>query len=665
MKRNFNRKQKEALYQLAGGKCQRCGKDLPNNWHADHTYPFTLGGETDVINGMALCPECNLKKGKKTMYIEWPKQYELRVWQQAFLDEYEVKQLENFLLVATPGAGKTVASLKVAHSLLNSGIVKRVVIVCPTDHLRNQWIQEATNVNIHLDKLGTDWNGRVHVSEDYIGLVTTYAQVVSKQEVLRGYTNESETFVIFDEIHHCGDDETLQWGQAIKYAFGTEKLGWHRRLLLSGTPFRSDNNPIPFVEYLRDEANPTNRRAQSNFSYGYGDALKDEKVVRHIVFPTWDGTLEWNNPFGDKKITTFQDDLNFQDSSERLRTAIDYRGQWIKDVIKAANEKLDNIRSVEGQTNAGGLIIAKDQNAAKELAQTLEEITGEKPTLAISEIGDEASGEITKFTKSSKKWIVAVKMVSEGVDIKRLRVGVYATNILTRTFFRQAIGRVIRWDSKWEHLDEQTAWFYVPQDPELVNYMKEIRKEIVDVITEQEERDKNDGREPSQPTIFNAYEFIGAYDAVERMHHFNGEAFSIDELSAAEAFFRPYPGFERVSPAAKAYAVRHGGFASADSTGQTEYSSPTKEPTPKTKQKVNLKSIAKNKVGRLVIVCRENNITISGRNPYEVINGAWARYNGHSNESTNSQLEAKIKWLEGLINRALSGDSSIARELSR
>lgn len=661
MKRNFNRKQKEALYQLAGGKCQICGDDLPDNWHADHSYPFALGGETDVINGMALCPRCNQRKGKKTMYIEWSKQYELRVWQQAFIDEYEVKQLENFLLVATPGAGKTVASLKVAHSLLNSGIVKQIVIVCPTDHLRNQWIQEATNVNIHLDKLQTDWNSRVSLSEDYVGLVTTYAQVVSKQEVLRGYTNKSETFVIFDEIHHCGDDENLQWGQAIKHAFGPEKSNRHRRLLLSGTPFRSDNNPIPFVEYVPDEENPTISRAQSNFSYGYGDALKDEKVVRHIVFPTWDGTLEWNNAFGDKRIATFQDDLNIQDSSERLRTAIHYKGQWITDIIIAANEKLDSIRSIEGQTNAGGLIVAIDQYAAKELAQKLEEITGEKPTLAISELGDEASDEITKFRKGNKKWIVAVKMVSEGVDIKRLRVGVYATNIMTRTFFRQVIGRVIRWDSKWEHLDEQTAWFYVPEDPNLVQFMKEIRTEIVDAIKTQEENDRTE-REPSQLALINSYEFIGAYDAIERMHHFNGEAFSIEELSAAETFFRRFPGFERVSPAAKAYAVRHGEFAPAD--GKTVYSSPHKEPTPKAKQKENLKSTAKSKVGRLVVVCRENNITIPGANPYATINGAWAKHNSYSNESTNSQLEAKIKWVESLISRALNGDTTILRELS-
>ena len=36
-------------------------------------------------------------------------------------------------------------------------------------------------------------------------------------------------------------------------------------------------------------------------------------------------------------------------------------------------------------------------------------------------------------------------MVSEGVDIPRLRVGVFATTTTTELFFRQAVGRLVRW----------------------------------------------------------------------------------------------------------------------------------------------------------------------------------------------------------------------------
>ena len=35
-------------------------------------------------------------------------------------------------------------------------------------------------------------------------------------------------------------------------------------------------------------------------------------------------------------------------------------------------------------------------------------------------------------------------MVSEGVDVPRLRVGVYATTARTELFFRQVVGRFVR-----------------------------------------------------------------------------------------------------------------------------------------------------------------------------------------------------------------------------
>src|SRR5207237_7234135 len=61
-------------------------------------------------------------------------------------------------------------------------------------------------------------------------------------------------------------------------------------------------------------------------------------------------------------------------------------------------------------------------------------------------------------------WLVAVRMVSEGVDIPRLRVGVYATTTTTELFFRQAVGRFVRWT---RGVPRQRAWLYIPDDPRL------------------------------------------------------------------------------------------------------------------------------------------------------------------------------------------------------
>jgi len=63
--REFSQWQRTLLYHAADGKCDRCGTELGPDWHADHKVPWSRGGPTKVVNGQALCPPCNLKKGRQ------------------------------------------------------------------------------------------------------------------------------------------------------------------------------------------------------------------------------------------------------------------------------------------------------------------------------------------------------------------------------------------------------------------------------------------------------------------------------------------------------------------------------------------------------------------------------------------------------------------------
>lgn len=656
MARLFNRQQKLALYWLAQGKCESCGARLPENWHADHIKPFAKEGQTDVSNGQALCPDCNLKKGSKSMLKQWPQNIKLRWWQEQFLNQYRTEGKRDFLLVATPGAGKTTAALKAKHDLLRSGEGQRIVVVCPFDHLRTQWLHAASAAGIQLDKIVKGWNNEIAQSPDYLGLVTTYAEVMSNTEQLLAYTSKYKTLVILDEIHHCGESDHLIWGESIKKAFQPAV----RRLLLSGTPFRTDNHKIPFVKYEPDPANPKGSRSKSDYNYGYGDALKDEEVVRHIIFPGWDGEFAWSDWFGEERKESFQSLLNKPDSSARLKTAINANGSAMLTVLKKANQKLEEVRR-DGHTNAGGLIVAQDQSAAKILAEVLEQISGEKPTLAISEIGDEASVEIDKFSKSNRKWIVAVKMVSEGVDIKRLRVGVYATNILTETFFRQVIGRVIRWDSRWNDLVDQTAWFYVPEDPQLLRLARTIKEEVDHFIEEREESDKKKSAEasglPPMQTSMSDYEFRYS-EGDEVNHHTSGQTFPMDELALANTAFASTPGFERIPDATKALFLRNSGLP-GQSQSDMPFNPQVEAPQPEYLRKEVLKKKLKTKIGRLVFMCQENGITVPGGNLYKAINNAWGRAKSYNHTSTNDELQDKLNWIDGLITRIRENDKSV------
>ncbi len=64
-KRFFSSTERVILFLHAFGICQICGQEIEDGWHGDHIQAFSLGGETDLKNGQALCQKCNLSKGSK------------------------------------------------------------------------------------------------------------------------------------------------------------------------------------------------------------------------------------------------------------------------------------------------------------------------------------------------------------------------------------------------------------------------------------------------------------------------------------------------------------------------------------------------------------------------------------------------------------------------
>ena len=368
----------------------------------------------------------------------------LRGWQRVALAQFEASASPNFLTVATPGAGKTTFALTAARRALVARAIRRVVIVVPTQHLKFQWAHAAERLDIHLDP---EWNlGYGGLPPDVHGVVVTYQQVAVEPASLRPMVRQA--LVVLDEIHHAGDSRA--WGDAIRQAFDP---AW-RRLSLSGTPFRSDQRTIPFINYVGELAQP-------DFEYGYGDALKDGRVVRPVYFPRINGRMEWTAPDGMEHEATFDDRLSRELASQRLRTALDAAGEWMPSVLGQAHAQLMHLRARDPR--AAGLAIAIDQEHAKAIAALMQERLGVSPTIATSD-DPAASDKISRFADGIAPWIVAVRMVSEGVDIPRLRVGVYATNTVTELFFRQAVGRLVRWNAR---LGRQGAYMFIPDDVRL------------------------------------------------------------------------------------------------------------------------------------------------------------------------------------------------------
>ena len=378
----------------------------------------------------------------------------LRAWQRRALGAAESWRGGPFLIAAAPGAGKTRPSLVLARELLRRREIDRVAIVCPTAPLTRQWAAAAAAQGLQLQPDAAN----LRTTDDFHGIAVTYARA-SASAATYGRECGPRTLVIADEVHHLGDE--LAWGAGFRKAFAAAD----RKLLLSGTPFRSDDAPIPGISY------DASGFAEPDIAYSYAEAIRDG-VCRRVVFVPFDGTLVWQS--GEDTIeSSFAEELPARERGRRYRTAISTElPEGLPRILRQADEKLTGVRA-DGHRDAGGLVIAADSTHARVVAAALADISGEKPTVVLHQDAG-AHRRLREFASGKGRWIVAVNMVSEGVDIPRLRVGVYATAAKTAMIFRQIVGRFVRVGSG----SGDRSWLFLPAEPVLRSHAAQVEDEI-------------------------------------------------------------------------------------------------------------------------------------------------------------------------------------------
>src|SRR5215204_6991140 len=396
----------------------------------------------------------------------WPAGRPLRAWQEEAVAAALAHPHRSFLASATPAAGKTTFGLHVAHRMLSEGRVGRVCIVAPTTHIARQWAADAARYGIDLEPNRPNAAGPE--PRDRHGVAVTYQTLAAGPKVHRRRCEEVPTLLLADEPHHMGDQAA--WGRSAQAAFEGARF----RLLLSGTPFRSDNTAIPWITYDEDGI------SRADYAYGYTDALLDG-VCRPVTFHTYDGDMEWMSD-GRRRRADFSVGLPAAEAARRLRTALDPQGDWIAHVLRDADARLTDLRAGP-HPDAGGLVVAIDMEHADRLAGRLARISGEPPMIVTSETAG-ASERIARFAAGSGRWLVSVLMVSEGVDVPRLRVGVYATTARTELFFRQVVGRFVR---RTPTPKEQMSHLFLASDPRLKQLAAQIEEERNHALQQQAE----------------------------------------------------------------------------------------------------------------------------------------------------------------------------------
>lgn len=379
-------------------------------------------------------------------------------WQAAIQADYLAKLQKDYLLVAVPGAGKTFWTLNLGRALMRSGYIEKILITAPTIHVKEQWATTAHELGLNIAHDYRNEDGSWPRDAD--GVAITYAQMAKEPALHRFNISRQPTLVVNDEVHHVQDEGS--WGKAAVEAFELAAY----RIHLSGTPWNRTGY-IPWVSYGVDgKVIPDN-------TYSYYESLVDG-VNCDVFFPELGGKGEWD--FDGQRISRDSSEIMPErDRARWLSTVLAVpESDYIARAFMQADADISHIRDL-GQDRAGGMIIAKDVEHADRIADYIQNTLRKPRPTVITSDKPGAADDLRRFRRSSDRWCVSVRMVSEGVDIPRLRVLIYATNYTTRLFFRQAVGRVIRGP-------EPPAKVYLPADSQLVEYAREFRDERLEAL---------------------------------------------------------------------------------------------------------------------------------------------------------------------------------------
>lgn len=461
-----------------------------------------------------------------------------------------------FLLEACPGAGKTIFSALASKEAIDDGSANFVLVVVPTTALKGDeeagFLGDWNKVGVQLTTSMKSRSGPP--PKGFHGAVITYAQLTNMAGVIETWASLGvRLMVVFDEVHHASEDNT--WGTAAEMIGNCAAVV----LAMTGTPFRGDQRKISFVTYRDDRAVP-------HFKYTYRQAVS-EKVCREVFFAHDNGVADYiiNGEREQVRISEAED----EEIGKAAAAVFHHESNFLKAVIQKAEAKLDEYDSEGRPYKSGGIVICRpgaDENDDRHLlqvAKTVKRVHGEMPEV-ITHDDPDANAKIERFRNGDKRWICSVRKISEGVDIKRLRVEVLASVPGTELLFRQLVGRVVR---VIDRESPEDATVFMARFSKLEEWAKRIEDEAKAGLRERTSGEPGEGSDPRDRSEFTPLDATHEHDGGIAM----GEQFNSAEVNHAENLKRGDPKLADISVAVIAHILRKEGF---QPTAQDEIKKP-------------------------------------------------------------------------------------------
>ena len=418
----------------------------------------------------------------------------LRPWQNDCVKKslkwlIEDREDKHFVINAAPGSGKTITACVIADELLEKDEIDRVVVIAPRKKIASQWAKDFKFVTNRF--MGKITSSDPDASDYGYDFVITWQSVGGLADALDQLCKDYRVLVICDEHHHAAQEAA--WGDGANAGLSKAKLS----LILTGTPIRSDGKDTVWVKL--DDQGRIKYKSEGSYTLTYGEAV-DLDYCRPVTFhrhnAEFDVQLDENTSIkisGHKEnIENIPNELKSFYSSDQLQRSLNFYKlaqypKYEKDLITPSTDsfhsnmvewgmdKLDDIKNI--MPEAGGLVIAPNIEMAEYFQKLIQLIDKDrqKPTLVHSNIPN-AEEKIEAFDQNKdQKWLVSVNMVSEGVDIPRLRVLIYLPNATTELHFRQAIGRIVR---KRPGNDITRGYAIIPYFSKFIEYAKRVEDEM-------------------------------------------------------------------------------------------------------------------------------------------------------------------------------------------
>ena len=420
----------------------------------------------------------------------------LRPWQESAINKainwlVVKKEDKRFLINAAPGAGKTICAAMLAKNLIDASEIQRVIVIAPRREVVKQWKDEfkiVTNRAMLIETGGSEDLG--------LDLCSTWNSVENNLPLFQKVCNKFKTLVICDEHHHAAINAV--WGNSAINSFNNAKYV----VVLTGTPIRTDGKAPVWFSYSEDGSRLSHSQ-EGSYTLTYGEAV-DLKYCRPVFFHRHEGKFTVVLKDGDEPIAiSGKDGVNINENKHKrnfvkaIQKSLDFytlarSPQYKKDqktpdlnsyqasMLQWGISKLEDTK--DRLPNAGGLVIAPNIIVAEYMSVLLEMLTNKKPILVHSKTKN-TEEKIDAFRHSNKDWLVSVAMISEGVDIKRLRVLIYLPNAQTELSFRQAIGRIVR---SMGPEDDSRGYVVMPTHNIFEEYARRVEGEMKAVDIEDE-----------------------------------------------------------------------------------------------------------------------------------------------------------------------------------